>query len=102
MTVTGLVESSGKQVTSQILNQLSCSAGGADTVTVPAGTFHTVKATCSKNIVVSAIVQGDTIKLSSNQENITSWYTKGVGFVKSVATGGSNNETIVLTEYKIQ
>ena len=29
-----------------------------------------------------------------------SWYAKGVGFVKSVASGGSDNETIVLTQYK--
>jgi hypothetical protein len=101
VTVSGTVESNGKKETSQILNQSSCTAGGADTITVPAGTFSTVKATCSKNVVVSAIIQGKSTQLGANQESITSWYSQGVGFVKSVATGGSNNETIVLTQYKM-
>jgi hypothetical protein len=102
VTATGTVTSNGRQVTSQISDQISCTAAGADTITVPAGTFDTAKATCTKNVVVSAIVQGKTMQLGASKENTTSWYAKGVGFVKSVATGGNNNETIVLTADKIQ
>jgi hypothetical protein len=101
VTVTGTVQTSaGKTVDGQIYNQFDCSAGGADTVTVPAGKFDTVKAVCNKTVVVSAIVKGNMAQLGKNQENITYWYSKDVGFVKSVATGGSNNETVVLIQYK--
>ena len=103
VTVDGTVQASATQtVNSQIVSQISCTAAGADTITVPAGKFDTVKATCTKKVVVSAIVQGKAQPLNTNQENITYWYAKGVGFVQSVATGGSDNETIVLTQYKLQ
>ena len=103
VTIDGTVQASATiTVNSQIVSQINCTAGGADTITVPAGKFDTVKATCSKNVVVSAIAQGKTTQLSANTESITYWYAKAVGFVKSVATGGSDNETIVLTQYKIQ
>jgi hypothetical protein len=94
--------SSGKSINSQIISQLDCTAGGADTITVPAGKFDAVKAVCTKKVVVSAVAQGKNVQLGANQEDITYWYAKNVGYVKSVATGGSNNETIVLTQYKIQ
>jgi hypothetical protein len=104
VTVDGTVEeiSSGKTVTSQIIADLNCAATGADSITVPAGKFDTVTAKCTKKVVVSALVQGKTTVLGSNQETITFWYAQGVGLVKSVATGGQNNETIVLTRYQIQ
>lgn len=104
VTVDGTVvqNSSSKTVKSQIAAQLNCASAGADSVTVPAGTFDTVKATCMKNVVVSALVGGKATQLAANQENITYWYAKGVGYIKSVATGGTDNETIVLTSYKIK
>ena len=101
LTITGTVKSGTKEATSQIASRLNCTAGGAATITVPAGTFDTVMATCTKKVVVSAIVQGKSMQVGANQESITYWYAKGVGFVKSVATGGSDNETIVLTRYKL-
>ena len=54
----------------------------------------------TRQVVVSSLVGGNAIQLASNTENITYWFAKGVGYVKSVATGGNNNETVVLTEYK--
>jgi hypothetical protein len=91
----------GKTEKSQIASQTSCTAAGTDTVTVPAGKFDTVKASCVKKVTVSFLLQGTATPINSNTENITYWYAKGVGFVKSVATGGTDNETIVLTKYKI-
>ncbi len=104
VTVDGTVVQNGtsKTVKSQIASTLNCSAAGADTVTVPAGKFDTVKADCVKTVVVSALAGGKTTQLASNTQNITYWYAKGVGYVKSVATGGTDNETIVLTAYKIK
>ena len=103
VTIDGTVQASPTQtVTSQIVSQLSCTAAGADTITVPAGKFDTVKATCTKKVVVSATEQGTAVPLSTNQQSITYWYAKGVGFVQSVATGGADNETVVLTQYKIK
>jgi hypothetical protein len=104
VTVEGSVvqKSTSKSVSSQISSQLNCSAVGTDSVTVPAGTFDTVKATCTKKVTVSYDISGKLTQIGANQENITYWFAKDVGFVKSVATGGSNNETIVLTQYKIK
>jgi hypothetical protein len=103
ITVDGTVQASATQtVTSQIAVQFSCTAAGADTITVPAGKFDTVKATCTKKEVVSATEQGTAVPLSTNQQSITYWYAKGVGFVQSVATGGADNETVVLTQYKLK
>ncbi len=103
VTTMGSVNSNGtKMGDSQITMQLSCTAAGTDTITVPAGKFDTVKATCTKSVVVSYTLQGTAVPLGSNQESITYWYAKGVGFVQSIATGGSDNETIVLTQYKLQ
>ncbi|HVP20317.1 MAG TPA: hypothetical protein VMS73_00495 [Anaerolineaceae bacterium] len=102
VTIDGTVQNSaGKTVNSQITSALNCSASGANTITVPAGKFDTVMATCVKKVVVSALIQAKITPLATNQETIIYYYAKGVGYVKSVATGGSNNETIVLTGYKI-
>ena len=95
-----VVNSAGKTINGQIVVNLDCTAAGTDTITVPAGKFDTVTATCSKKVDVSSTNNGKTTQLGTNQEEITDWYAKSVGFVKSVATGGSNNETIVLTKYK--
>jgi hypothetical protein len=102
VTVDGTVTENGttKSIDSQITNNLSCTGDDSESVTVPAGTFTTAKATCTKKVVISYTVSGKTQQVGSNQETIDYWYAKGVGFVKSVASGGSDNETIVLTQYK--
>ncbi len=102
VTLNETANSNGKSANSQIVAQINCSAGGAATITVPAGKFDTVTATCNKTVTVSAIIQGKTMQLATNTENITYSYAKGVGFVKSVAAGGTDNETIVLTQYKVK
>ena len=53
-------------------------------------------------VVVSGIVQGKMTEINSNTEDLTLFFAKDVGFVKSVATGGTDNETVVLTEYKLK
>ena len=103
VTVIGTVtsNSTAKTVTSQIVTQISCSVAGTDKITVPAGTYDTVKATCNKSVGVSAIVQGTPMPEGvPATASITYWYAKGVGVVQSVSTSSNNGtETIVLTQY---
>ncbi|MDR3577891.1 MAG: hypothetical protein P4L50_28845 [Anaerolineaceae bacterium] len=103
VTVSGSMQTSGgKTIAGQIAGQYNCKAGGAETITVPAGKFDTITALCDNNVVVSALDQGTLKPAGANHENVTLWYAKGVGFIKSVATGGANNETIQLLQYKIK
>jgi hypothetical protein len=48
------------------------------------------------------MVNNKSTLLGSNTENITYWYAKDVGLIQSIATGGSNNETVVLTQYTLK
>ncbi len=105
VTVNGTVVGSNTQkVNTQIVTQVNCTAAGADTITVPAGKFDTVKVTCSETIAISALMQGTPMPTGAPvTKSITDWYAKGVGLVQSIKVGGSTGtETIVLTKYKVQ
>ena len=104
VTVDGTVQSGTKSENSQIVSNVSCSSAGAESVTVPAGTFDTVKATCNQTLGVSFLMQGTPVPAGApDTVSITDWYAKGVGLVKSVrASSLSGTETIVLTGYKVQ
>jgi hypothetical protein len=104
VTVNGTVQSGTKSANSQIVSDVSCSAAGSESVTVPAGTFDTVKATCNQTLGVSFLMQGTPVPAGApDTVSITDWYAKGVGLVKSVrASSLSSTETIVLTGYKVQ
>jgi hypothetical protein len=105
VTVIGTVQTGTRTLDSQIAATLNCTAAGAESITVPAGTFDTVKATCTETIGVSEIVQATPIPAGSPSTlDITDWYAKGVGLVKSVRvnnTAGSTT-TVELTKYSIQ
>jgi hypothetical protein len=104
VTVDGTVQSGTNTANSQIVSNVSCSAAGTESVTVPAGTFDTAKATCNQTLQVSFLMQGTPQPAgAADTVSITDWYAKGVGLVKSVrASSLSSTETIVLTQYKIQ
>ncbi len=103
VTVNGTVaNNAGKTVKSQVESHLKCASAGTESIAVPAGKFETVKASCTRQVIVSDILQGKNVQLAANTENIVYWYAKGVGYVQSVATGGNNNETVVLTSYKLK
>jgi hypothetical protein len=100
--INGNLENSGTNVgTAQNVAQINCRAGSADTITVPAGTFNTVKATCTSAMIVTTTVKGLTMPPVIDNESTTYWYVKGIGLVKSVGSNPGGNETIVLTQYKI-
>ena len=101
VTVTGTVKSGARTAIFQVSSQVNCTAMGADSVTVPAGTFDADKAGCVRNVAVPALVQGRAMQVGANLENVTNGYAGGAGFVKPVATGGKNNEPGVLTGYEM-
>ncbi|MGB8213843.1 MAG: hypothetical protein WCE68_09830 [Anaerolineales bacterium] len=102
--IKGAVVSGGRTIDSQIASQLNCNMAGDETITVPAGTFKTVRVTCNQTVGVSMLTPAGTavpsrapVKLS-----ITDWYAMGVGLVQSVRFSAGNTATIVLTQYKVQ
>ncbi len=102
--IKGVVVSGARTVNSQIASKLDCNVAGSDTVTVPAGTFNTVEVTCQQTVVVSMVLpKGTPVPAGAPVTvNITNWYAKGVGLVKSVRSMVGHTNTIVLTEYKLQ
>ena len=106
VTVLGTVTSGNRSMDSQIVSALKCTAGaGAESVKVPAGAFDAVKASCTETIGVSAMVQATPMPAGvASTLDITNWYAKGVGLVKSVRVNNTtgNTTTIELTSYKIQ
>ncbi len=103
VTIRGTVQAGTRTMDSQIVSKVDCSAVGVDTITVPAGTFNTVKATCSQTVAVSALVQGTPMPAGAPVAvSITNWYAKGVGLVQSVRSTAGGAETITLTQYKVQ
>jgi hypothetical protein len=105
VTVIGKVESGNQTMDSQIVSDLNCNAAGAESIQVPAGKFDTVKASCTETVGVSELLQGTPTPAGvPSTLDITNWYAKGVGLVKSVRVNNTtgNTTTVELTQYKIQ
>lgn len=98
-----VINNAAKTVTTQIVTQLNCSVAGTDSITVPAGKFDTVKASCTETVSVSALMQGTAVPAGAPVTiHVTNWYAKGVGLVQSVRKGGTTGaETISLTHYEV-
>jgi hypothetical protein len=100
VTVKGTIQAGTRTLDSQIVSKVDCSTAGTDTITGPAGTFNTVKATCNQTVAVSALVQGTPMPAGAPVPvSITNWYAKGVGLVQSVRSTAGSTENIVLTQY---
>jgi hypothetical protein len=99
--VDATASAAGKSVDSQLAYTLNCSYGDAESVTVPAGTFSALKANCTKDSTMSAVVSGKSMQLNDTKENVTYWYVKGVGQVKTVYSGGKDDQTVVLEKYTV-
>jgi hypothetical protein len=105
VTVIGAVQSGTRSLNSQIVSNLNCSAAGSESITVAAGKFDTVKASCTETIGVSELVKATPVPAGAPSNlDITNWYAKGVGLVKSVRVNNTtgNTTTVELTQYKIQ
>jgi hypothetical protein len=104
VTVIGTVQTGARTLDSQIAANLNCTAAGAESITVAAGTFDTVKAICTETIGISEIVQATPIPAGvPSTLDITDWYAKGVGLVKSVRINNAagSTTTVELTKYSI-
>jgi hypothetical protein len=104
LTLNGSVQQNGSSLGSGTdLSQIACTANGAESVTVPAGTFDAQKVTCQ----ISASLSGNVAGFGSSSQpvqlsdTIVEWYAKGVGLIKSQNSGSSGNETVLLTQYTI-
>jgi hypothetical protein len=106
VTISGTITSSSttRTVTSQINYAVNCTAAGTASVTVPAGTFTAVEATCTRTVGVSALVAGTPMPAGvPSTASVTDYYAKGVGLVKSVSVSAvEGTETIVLTAYTVK
>jgi hypothetical protein len=100
----GKMEIAGAPATAVGNAQTAFKVLGSETVTVPAGTFQTVKVQTDTNIVFTIQVQGISVPVSSSG-TYSYWYAKGVGWVKAEGqgniTGKSFTETIELQSYNI-
>jgi len=100
-TLEGNQSINGQSVSSKNETAYSCTAGGTESVTVPAGTFNAVRVDCQTEITITISLNGVEVPTSVSTTS-TSWYAPGVGMVKSdnVISGAENN-TIELTAYTI-
>jgi hypothetical protein len=84
--------------------QMSFSAIGEESVTVPAGTFEALKVVVNVALNVEATYEGITLPVSFSGD-YTYWFAPGVGWVKSSGTGNvlgsSFSDTTELQSYNI-
>lgn len=69
---------------------------GKETVTVPAGTFETVKIQSTSTVDIMSVFAGADAPINFSGTTIT-WYAPGVGYVKSVENGGFGGEAFSTT-----
>lgn len=92
----GSQDISGTIITSNNTVTINCAVVGEEAVTVPAGTFQTVRVDCTNQFIIK--VQGNEIVIDGAT---TSWFAQGVGMVKSDGAGGGYDALIELTAYQI-
>jgi len=100
-TLEGNESINGRTVPAKNETAYSCTAGGAESVTVPAGTFDAIRVDCNTDITITVTVAGAEVPAHVNATS-TMWYAAGVGMVKSdnVVSGSASN-TVELTAYNI-
>jgi len=87
----------GIQLDTQNEASTSCTAIGRESVTVPAGTFDTLKVECNTKLTIG--INGTPIYTLDGVT--TTWYAQEVGMVKMVGSGGGYEATVELTAYQI-
>jgi hypothetical protein len=85
-----------------VSNQVTqaCTAVSVESVTVPAGTFDTMRVDCQVNMNITIDLSGSPFTTPIALTN-TNWYAIKVGLVKTVSTGSGLDSTIELTSYSI-
>jgi hypothetical protein len=100
-TIAGTQSINGQEVASKNQTTYTCTAGGSESVTVPAGTFEAVRVDCQTSVQITITMNGADIPTNASFTS-TAWHAPGVGMVKtdSVLSDGSTS-TIELTAYTI-
>jgi hypothetical protein len=100
-TLEGTESINGQSIAAKNVTAYACTAGGTESVAVPAGTFNAVRVDCQTDITIT-ITLNDVEVPTNVSTTSTTWYASGIGMVKSdnVITGAENN-TIELTAYTI-
>lgn len=96
---TGLAGELAMQMTNEFVT--NCTAGGVETVTVPAGTFEAYTIICDIDMTTTTQMEGVNVPPVYTSGTTTSWYAPGVGWVKSISTVGGMETVIELTSYTI-
>jgi hypothetical protein len=78
----------------------TCQTADTESVSVPAGTFNATKVTCSISMHIVSTVHGISVPVDV-QSNTTTWYSAGVGLIKTVGTTSIGSATSELVSYNI-
>jgi hypothetical protein len=100
-TIEGVESIGGQDIPAKNETAYSCTGGGTESVTVPAGTFDAVRMNCTTDMTITVTMNGVDVPTAITNTS-TLWYAPGIGLVKSdnvISTG--ENRTIELTAYTI-
>jgi hypothetical protein len=101
LTIEGTQNINGVEAQSKNVVAYSCTAGGTESVTVPAGTFDALRVTCQITMDITINMSGLEVP-SQISSTDTIWYAPGVGMVRTEsAIAGIGGSTIELTAYSI-
>ncbi len=99
-TLEGTENSKGTQVPVKNQSVNTCKAVGVESVTVEAGTFDAMRLECQTVMNATITMQGNPIQTNVTL-NVTNWYAKNIGLVKTVITSEGVDSTIELVSYNI-
>jgi hypothetical protein len=101
ITIEGTQNLNGTDVISKNAAAFTCTAGGIESVSVPAGSFDAQRVECQVDMTITVTMNGIEVPTTFTSTS-TAWYAPGVGMVKaeSVSTD-MGNSTLELTGYTI-
>jgi hypothetical protein len=101
LTSEGTQTINGVEAASRNVVSYACTAGGTESVSVPAGTFDAVRVNCQVSMSITINMNG--LEVPTQIESADSiWYAPGVGMVRTESViSGFGNSTIELTAYNI-
>ncbi len=100
-TIEGTQSINGQDIASKNQTTNSCTVGGNESISVPAGTFSAVRVDCQTSMTITIVMNGAEIPTSINLTS-TTWHAEGVGMVKTASTLSDGSvTTIELTAYSI-
>ena len=100
ITLEGTEDIGGNQIPAKNEFSNSCKAIGAESVTVPAGTFDAMRVDCQTTMNIT-ITMANTPVTTALTFSTSSWFVESIGLVKESKTGDSVDSVIEMTSYNI-